>query len=72
MSKLPPIPPEQRSFPGENSADRAPEGRQDRRDAHTGLQSSQPGDADSNLQTQGRQANRSQNTSNRRQQGPRT
>jgi hypothetical protein len=63
MAKLPPIPPEQRSFPGEEAAERAPQDAQDRRDRVTGLQSSQPGDADSNLATQGRQGNIAQNIS---------
>lgn len=59
MSKTPPIPPEQRSFPDEKPHIQG--GRRDRRDAKTGLESSQPGDADTNVKEQGRQANTRQN-----------
>ncbi len=59
MSKLPPIPPEQRHFKDER-ADIAGE-HADRRDLKTGLQSGEPGDADANLDQQGRQANTRQN-----------
>lgn len=59
MSKLPPIPPEQRSFKGQRpdieDQDAGP------RDETTGLQSSQPGDDDVNLEQQGRQGNTAQN-----------
>ncbi len=59
MSKLPPIPPEQRTFKGErpdiDQHDAGP------RDETTGLQSSQPGDDDVNIEQQGRQANTFQN-----------
>ncbi|WP_296818152.1 hypothetical protein [Brevundimonas sp.] len=58
MSKLPPIPKEQRSFGSANTPDDA---KADRRDLKTGLQSGQPGDADVNLSQQGRQANTIQN-----------
>jgi hypothetical protein len=59
-SKAPPIPPEQRSSPGQQpDVDGSDIGR---RDATTGLQSSQPGDDDTNLQEQGRQGNINQNT----------
>lgn len=59
-SKAPPIPPEQRASPGQQpDVDGADIGR---RDATTGLQSSQPGDDDTNLQEQGRQGNINQNT----------
>lgn len=60
MSKQPPIPPEQRAFPGEkpNVAGRG----RDRREDKTDLQSSQPGDDEVNLGQQGRQANVRQNT----------
>ena len=58
MSKLPPIPDEQRSFGG---GDKAEDKTADRRDLKTGLQSGQPGDADVNLDQQGRQANTRQN-----------
>lgn len=59
MSKAPPIPPEQRAFRGQR-ADIAGSG-QERRDARTGLQSGQPGDADANLKEQGRHGNLHQN-----------
>jgi hypothetical protein len=58
MSKLPPVPDEQRSFGAGNTPDNATA---DRRDLKTGLQSGQPGDADVNLDQQGRQANTRQN-----------
>lgn len=59
-SKAPPIPPEQRSAPGEKAhieGDRV-----GRRDRTTGAQSRQPGDADANFKSQGRQGNIRQNT----------
>lgn len=56
--KAPPIPPEQRSFRG---AKPTKTGRRDRREDTTGLQSSQPGDADVNLKSQGRYGDRRQN-----------
>jgi hypothetical protein len=59
MSKVPPIPKEQRSFRGERPNIQG--GAQERRDAKTGLQSDQPGDADVNLKSQGRQGNIHQN-----------
>ena len=58
MSKLPKIPPEQRSFAGK---DHPVEEHADRRDLETGVQSGQPGDADVNLDTQGRFGNLRQN-----------
>jgi hypothetical protein len=61
MSKSPPIPPEQRAFKGSKPDIEGDHG--DRRDAKTGLQSGEPGDADANLDSQGRFGNRSQNTS---------
>ncbi|MES2032699.1 MAG: hypothetical protein V4466_00860 [Pseudomonadota bacterium] len=61
MSKTPPIPKEQRSFRGERPD--VGEAAQDRRDRHTGLQSGQPGDADANLNEQGRYGNLRQNVS---------
>lgn len=64
MSKMPPIPPEQRVFVSDR-----PEfdnETHDRRDAKTGLQSGQPGDADANIEQQGRQANTRQNLTPRR------
>lgn len=59
MSKAPPIPKEQRSFRGERPD--VTESHGDRRDARTGLQSGQPGDADTNLKSQGRYGNLHQN-----------
>lgn len=61
MSKTPPIPPEQRSFRGDRSAARLNSARPDRRDLETEAQSPDPGDADVNLETQGRFGNLSQN-----------
>ena len=60
MSKAPPIPPEQRSAQGEKANIEG--NTQGRRDEKTGLQSSQPGDDDVNLQQQGRQGGINQNT----------
>ncbi len=62
MSKMPPIPPEQRTFSAEKSRDRLRSAEPGRRDETTGLQSSQPGDDDVNLKSQGRQGNINQNT----------
>lgn len=59
MSKTPPIPPEQRSSAKEKAHIQGARG--DRRDGKTGLESSQPGDADVNVKAQGRQANTRQN-----------
>ena len=64
MSKQPPIPAEQTSFGG---AGKPKSDHADRRDLKTELQSSDPGDADTNLEQQGRQGNTAQNTTNRRQ-----
>ena len=61
MSKMPPIPPEQRSFPSEKARDRLRSAEPHRRDEKTGLQSSQPGDDDVNIEQQGRQGNIRQN-----------
>ena len=59
-SKAPPIPPEQRSSEGEKpEVEGSDIGRRDR---VSGLQSSQPGDDDTNLEEQGRQGNINQNT----------
>jgi hypothetical protein len=58
-SKSPPIPPEQRPLRGERPD--VSGGQRDRRDARTGLQSGQPGDADANLSQQGRFGNIKQN-----------
>jgi hypothetical protein len=59
MSKTPPIPPDQRSSPQEKPHIQAQ--RRDPREAKTGLESHQPGDADVNLREQGRQGNMRQN-----------
>ena len=59
-SKAPPIPPDQRSSPGDKpDVEGSDIGR---RDKITGQQSSQPGDDDINLEEQGRQGNINQNT----------
>ena len=60
MSKSPPIPPEQRAFKGAKPDIEGAES--DRRDGKTGVQSSDPGDADVNLDSQGRFGNIRQNT----------
>ena len=59
MSKAPPIPPEQRSFEGQQPDIKG--GDIGRRDRTTGAQSEQPGDDDVNLQSQRRHGNRHQN-----------
>ncbi len=60
MAKQPPIPPDQRSHPGETPhIEGADTGR---RDKVTGAQSEQPGDDDVNLEQQGRHGNIDQNT----------
>lgn len=59
-SKAPPIPPDQRSAPDEKP--QVEGGRIDRRDAVTGDQSAQLGDADVNAREQGRQGAIWQNT----------
>jgi hypothetical protein len=60
--KSPPIPPEQRSFAGGGDAvARMNSARPDRRDLATEVQSPDPGDADVNLETQGRFGNLRQN-----------
>jgi hypothetical protein len=59
MSKQPPIPPEQRSFPGDKAHIQG--GGPDRRDAKTGLGSGSSGDRNANLREQGRQGNMHQN-----------
>lgn len=58
-SKAPPIPPDQRSSPDEKPHIEGSD--IGRRDRETGLQSSQPGDDDTNLKEQGRFGNRRQN-----------
>ncbi len=61
MAKSPPIPAEQRAFKDGKPDIEGDSG--DRRDARTGLQSGELGDADANLDTQGRFGNLKQNTS---------
>jgi hypothetical protein len=66
MAKAPPVPQEQRSFaeranPSDDPTSRLESARPDRRDLHTNAQSPQPGDADVNLETQGRFGNIRQN-----------
>lgn len=58
MTRRPPVPTEQTSSSGRDAAGN-PEA--DRRDLATGLQSGQPGDADANLDQQGRFGNLRQN-----------
>ena len=58
-SKAPPIPPDQRSHPGEKPHIEGSD--IGRRDRVTGAQSEQPGDDDVNLEQQGRHGNREQN-----------
>lgn len=53
MSKPPPIPPEQRAFKGQKP---------DLEDGHADLAGNQPGNADVNLDEQGRSGNLRQNT----------
>jgi hypothetical protein len=60
MSKAPPIPREQRAFRGQKPDIEG--STQGRRDEKTGLQSTEPGDGDVNLEEQGRQGNIHQNT----------
>lgn len=62
MAKTPPVPPEQRSFGTDDAAARLQSARPDRRDTKTDAQSSEPGDADVNLETQGRFGDIAQNT----------
>lgn len=59
MSKAPPIPPDQRAGPNDRPDVKGVT--QGRRDAETGLQSAQEGDADANLNQQGRFGNLHQN-----------
>jgi len=61
-SKAPPIPPEQRAFPGDKPHIEGK--RMDRRERETGDQSGQPGDSEVNTREQGRQGNLWQNTHN--------
>jgi hypothetical protein len=61
MTKQPPIPPEQKSFAHAGARDATEKAAMDPRDLATGAQSGQPGDADVNLDTQGRFGNIRQN-----------
>jgi hypothetical protein len=61
MAKTPPIPPEQRSFGGDDAAARLHSARPDRRDLETDAQSPEPGDADVDLKQQGRYGDIKQN-----------
>jgi hypothetical protein len=66
MAKAPPVPREQRSFAAQEHGSNDPTARLDsahpeQRDQTTGAQSPQPGDADVNLQSQGRFGNIKQN-----------
>lgn len=61
MTKAPKIPKEQRSFAARGAQSMDDAAAHDRRDAMTGLQSGQPGDADANLNEMGRFGNLKQN-----------
>ena len=61
MAAAPKIPKEQRSFADHGAAGIEDAALPDRRDRETGVQSSQPGDADVNLKEQGRFGNLNQN-----------
>ena len=61
MATAPKIPKEQRSFADHGAASVEDAALSDRRDRDTGAQSGQPGDADVNLQEQGRFGNLNQN-----------
>jgi len=58
-SKAPPIPPDQRARPGDKPHIEGSDA--ERRDRATGVQSADPGDADVNLDQQGRFGDRQQN-----------
>jgi len=66
MASPPPLPKEQRSFAGERPRDRLRSAQPDRRDDLTGVQSPDPGDADVDLDKQGRYGNLRQNLTPRR------
>jgi hypothetical protein len=61
MTHAPRIPKEQRSFADKGARTLSEAMSADRRDLETGAQSGQPGDADVNLDTQGRFGNLRQN-----------
>lgn len=64
MTHAPKIPKEQRSFADHGARSTKEAMQADRRDLETGAQSGQPGDADVNLDTQGRFGNLKQNLTN--------
>lgn len=68
MSKLPNVPAEQRSFKARDAGGKV---MRDQRDDVTGLQSGQPGDADANLNEQGRFGNLHQNMTTQHKSGDR-
>jgi hypothetical protein len=64
MTHAPRIPKEQRSYADKGGKSVEDAAVNDRRDLETGAQSGQPGDADVNLDTQGRFGNLKQNLTN--------
>ncbi|WP_332641014.1 hypothetical protein [Brevundimonas sp.] len=64
MTHAPRIPKEQRSYADKGGKSVEDAAASDRRDLETGAQSGQPGDADVNLDTQGRFGNLKQNLTN--------
>lgn len=64
MTHAPKIPKEQRSFADKGARSTKEAMQADRRDLETGVQSGDPGDADVNLDTQGRFGNLKQNLTN--------
>lgn len=64
MTHAPRIPKEQRSYADKGGKSVEDAAARDRRDLETGAQSGQPGDADVNLDTQGRFGNLKQNLTN--------
>lgn len=66
MTKSPKTPKEQRSFADHGAQSLEMAASDDRRDHLTGVQSPQPGDADVNLDEQGRYGNLKQNLTNQR------
>lgn len=64
MTHAPRIPKEQRSYADKGGKSVEDAAVNDRRDLETGTQSGQPGDADVNLDTQGRFGNLKQNLTN--------
>ena len=64
MTHAPRIPKEQMSFADKGKRTLEDAANSDRRDLKTGAQSGQPGDADVNLDTQGRFGNLKQNLTN--------